>query len=412
VPGSKPAEAKTSSNKRLTHPSPSHYDPNKPRIRPQRYADEQDWHTTCDDWIDVTLAASPPGQPAYDGVIARVGPGQLGLVAATAAAGVPLVNVHAGSPAVDELPGVFPDYEHAGRLRAEHLLSRGVRHFASWSLADRPTYERQTEAFVDAITAAGHDVARLDLPENWGETSPRYAKSLAKIHRWMDTWSLPIGVVSPTDTYARLVAQMAHERGWRVPEDVAIVGGMNEEKLCDSPRPMLTSVEMGFERIGYEAAKLLDALMAVGRAGQAALTAENQPAPGKAIHVTLPPVGVVVRESTDFYASGDDIVSQAQAFIAAQCHSHLEVTDVAAKVAVSVRTLQNRFAEAIKRTVAEEIRRVRLEKVKRELVGSDRPIHDIAVRAGFPSNARLADVFKREVGVTPRAYRDERKVRR
>lgn len=382
----------------------------------QRYADEHDWHTTFDDWIDVTLAASPPGQPAYDGVIARVGPGQLGLVAAAAAAGVPLVNVHAGSPAVDQLPGVFPDYEHAGRLRAEHLLSRGLRHFASWSLADRPTYERQTQAFVDAITAAGHDVARLDLPENWGDTSPRYGKNLVKLHQWMDTWSLPIGVASPTDTYARLVAQMARQRGWRVPEDVAIVGGMNEEKLCDSPRPMLTSIEMGFERVGYEAAKLLDTLMkeaeAAKRHEQPALLGRKSTKPSaEAIHVTLPPVGIVVRESTDFYASGDDIVSQAQAFIAAQCHAHLEVGDVAARVAVSVRTLQNRFAEALRRTVADEIRRVRLEKVKRELVGGDRSIHEIAVRAGFPSNARLSDVFRREMGVTPSEYRAERKVR-
>lgn len=314
-----------------------------------------------------------------------------------AAWGVPVVNVYAGSPAANRVPGVFVDYEEVGRLRAQHLLSRGVRNFACLSIEDRRTNQWQADAFVATIAAAGYSVTRLDLPRDWGDSLPVYRRNEKRMHQWMDRWTLPIGVAFPADDYARQVAQFAAERGWRVPEDVAIVGGQNEEHLCENPRPTLTSVEMGFERVGYEAARLLESLMDARRSTDAK-------------QVRLPPVGIVVRESTDFYASGDDVVSQAQAFIALRCHMDLDVRKVAAKVCVSIRTLQNRFHEVLGRTVGQEILRVRLERVKRELVGSDRSIKEIATRAGFPSNAKLSAVFRREVGMSPREYRAARTV--
>ena len=344
-------------------------------------------------------------------MVARVTTEQIGLIDAAARAGVPLINVMAGSPAFDQLPGVFPDYEQAGVLRAEHLMSRGLRHFACISIQDRSAYHWQASAFAATVAAAGFSIARLDLGADWGETLPLYRKNQARIRRWMDGWELPIGVACATDVFARLLAQMARERGWRIPADVAIVGGTNEEQLCENPRPSLSSVEMGFERIGYETGRMLDAMMdeAEQKRGRREPEPEPEPEPTKPVHVILPPVGVVARESTDFFAVDDALIAQALAFIADQCHMHLDVGDIAEKLCVSVRTLQYRFARVLSRSVAQEIRRVRIEKAKRELTSSDRPISEIATRAGFTSNARLCEAFKREVGVTPGAYRGQRK---
>jgi LacI family transcriptional regulator len=114
---------------------------------------------------------------------------------------------------------------------------------------------------------------------------------------------------------------------------------------------------------------------------------------------------MVVRESTDFYAARDEVVAQSQAFIAANCHRPISVMDVAEKASVSVRTLQDRFSKVLGRKVTEEIRRVRIEKAKRELAGSERSIHEIAVRTGFSSNGRLGEAFRRNVGISPSEYR-------
>jgi len=78
----------------------------------------------------------------------------------------------------------------------------------------------------------------------------------------MKDWQLPISVYVGTEMIGRLVVQMCKQRGWRVPADVAIIAGRNEETLCAQPRPSLTSIEIGYERIGYAAAELLDRLAA------------------------------------------------------------------------------------------------------------------------------------------------------
>lgn len=375
----------------------------------QRYADEQGWETVIDDWAEVTLDSATKGHRPYDGVIARVNSLSLELVEAAAKLGVPLINVQAGSPARDQLPGVFPDFEEVGRLRLEHLQSRGFRQFACLSVSGNVPEKQQAAGFIAAARDAGHQVAVLNLPANWGESRSSYQKAMDQISRWMDAWALPMGVGMATDVNARLVVKMCQERGWRIPVDVAIVGGMNEERLCEQPRPSLSSVEVGYDRVGYEAARLLDDMMEA--AEQDKSQHRTKPAaldPVKPTHIILPPVGVVVRESTDFYAVDDELVRKAMTYISDKFHTILEVDDVAQAVGVSPKTLQNRFSATLKRTVAQEIRRVRIERAKRELAGSDCSIGDIATRAGFTSRTRLYEVFKREVGVTPSAYRNQR----
>lgn len=377
----------------------------------QRYADERGWETVIDDWSEVTLASSGATRPPYDGVIARVNDRSHDLLVQTDRWGVPLVNVQRTSLVYDRLPGVFPDFKEMGRLRAEHLLSRGLRHFAHLTVSGRPVDQLMDEGFSEAIREAGYSVERCELSPTWGNELSDYQQSLETIRRWMDTWRLPIGVAVVTDMFARQLVTLCHERHWRVPGDVAIVGGNNEEKLCEMPRPSLTSIEIGYERVGYEAARLLERLMdeadARRSAGQKAVTHDPQRAPN---HISLKPVGIVVRESTDFYAAEDELVTRALAYIARQSHTSLSVGDVADSLGVSSKTLQNRFREALNRSVAREIRRVRIEKAKRELADSNHSIEEIARRSGFASRTRLYEVFRRELDVTPSAYRKQRKL--
>ena len=58
------------------------------------------------------------------------------------------------------------------------------------------------------------------------------------------------------------------------------------------------------------------------------------------------------------------------------------------------------------RTPAEEIRRVRLERVKQLLADTDMPIPSVAAASGFGSREYLARAFKQETGLSPRQYRN------
>ena len=79
-------------------------------------------------------------------------------------------------------------------------------------------------------------------------------------------------------------------------------------------------------------------------------------------------------------------------------------------VAAETRTLQLRFRKFLNRPIATEIRRVRIERAKRELAQSKRPLSEIARNVGFGETMRMYEVFRRELGVTPSEYRRQRQV--
>jgi LacI family transcriptional regulator len=359
----------------------------------QQYAAARGWETIIDEFAHDTLKSLRGEAVPYDGVLARANR----LLAGTAARrGVPVVNVWPSSPARHLLPGVFPDSSASGRLIAEHLLSRGFRSFATLTGHHNADHELEVREIARLAEAAGGTCSHELIPQNPWRDVASWRRTQRQIDRWMDSWRLPIGVYIGLEAEGRMVVQACRRRGWRVPNDVAIVAGKNEETLCEHPKPSLTSVEIGYDRIGFEAARLLDSLMA------------GQAAPSEPIRVT--PVGMVLRESTDFYAVADSHTAAALAFIAANFHRRIGPDEVAAAIGVERRTLQNYFRKHLDRPIAAEIRRVRLERVKRELTQGRRTLTEIARDAGFGNLQRLDEIFRREIGTSPREYRKQRQV--
>ncbi len=99
-----------------------------------------------------------------------------------------------------------------------------------------------------------------------------------------------------------------------MPEDVALLGIDNDELECLLARPPLSSVVNPAEKIGFEAAHMLDQLMS----GQ-------QP---RRTTLFVPPPHVVTRQSTDIVAVADADVSAAVAFIAAHATENIGAAEV------------------------------------------------------------------------------------
>ncbi len=357
----------------------------------QRYAKEQGWETVIDEFVD---------QPArYDGVIARA---SKSLAERAIQRTAPLVNVWLNSPVKDLFSGVFPDYAASGRLRAEHLLDRGFRNFAVLTSREAAAKLESAE-FHRLIREAGCACVAVKTPTHIAETHARWKETEALINDWMDQWQLPIGVHMHSDSMGRIVAPKCLERGWRVPENVGIVAGMNEESICEQLEPSLSSVEMGYERVGYQAAELLDRLMDKKRRSSKKKATRSDPS-----HILIPPQGLIVRESTDFYSVEDKLVAAALAFIAANSHRPISQDDVAAAASTGVRTLQIRFRETLDRPNATVIRQVRIDRAKRELTQTNKSMATIARDVGFSSAERLNEVFRRELGISPSQYRKQR----
>ena len=354
----------------------------------QQYAQDQGWESHIDEFAAETLGAHLDQPPAYDGVIARA---TRKLARSAARRNVPVVNVWISSPAWRLLPGVFADHAASGRLRAEHLLSRGLRRFAALTHETNRAHQLELKAFSAALAEAGYQCLVAKTPLNATVSLNQWRRSEQTVIAWMSSWQLPIGVFVGAESNGRMVAQMCRNRGWRVPEDVAIITGFNEETYCEHLRPTLTSVELGFERIGYEAARLLDRLMD-----------GDLPPEGP---VLLPPQALIVRESTDFLAVDNHLIAKALEFIAANSHRPIGPDDVAAAASTGKRTLDRHFQKYLARTIAAEIRRVRIERAKRELAESNRPASKISRDVGFGPPMRMNEVFLRELGLTPGEYR-------
>ncbi|MFO0798693.1 MAG: substrate-binding domain-containing protein [Gemmataceae bacterium] len=360
----------------------------------QRYAEERGWVSIIDEFAHDTLRRGRSGTIPYDGIVARA---NHPLARRAAARGVPVVNVWPSSPARHLLPGVFPDSAETGRLVAEHFLARGFRSFATLTSRQNADNELEVAEFVALVRAAGFGCASAFVPQDSHRDLTHWRRTIQGIDRAMAGWVPPVGVYVGQEVCGRLVVQAGHRRGWRIPQDVAIVAGKNEETLCEQPRPSLTSVEVGYDRIGYAAAGVLDRLMAGGA-----------PPAGP---VRIAPQGLVVRESTDFFAVGHPVVAAALAFISANSHRPIGPADVARAVGAEPRTLQNYFRATIQLPIATEVRRVRIERAKRELVQSGRTLDAIARAVGFGNLQRLYEVFRRELGMSPSEFRAQRRER-
>jgi LacI family transcriptional regulator len=170
------------------------------------------------------------------------------------------------------------------------------------------------------------------------------------------------------------------------------VGVDNDTVLCDMADPPMTSVDVNPERVGYEAAALLDRFM---RGGD---RAEQMP--------DVLPLGIATRQSTDVTAIDDPCVAEAVRFIREHAHEGIRVEDVLEHTAVSRSVLQRRFQAALGRTVHELIAGIRLKHVKQLLVETELTLPAIADRTGFNHVEYLCSAFRKATGITPGTFRN------
>jgi LacI family transcriptional regulator len=67
--------------------------------------------------------------------------------------------------------------------------------------------------------------------------------------------------------------------------------------------------------------------------------------------------------------------------------------------------LERRFQKYLQRSPYEEILRLRIERVKELLITTNLQIAEIAKQAGFSGVEYLSAMFKKRVGLSPRAFR-------
>jgi LacI family transcriptional regulator len=310
---------------------------------------------------------------------------------------VPVVNL---SSEVEKtgLPTVLADSRMMGRLAAEHLLDRGFKHLAYFGRRGAWYSKLRAQGFQEAVTAAGRTC-------NLFEDAPLSRHRTDDLRKWMDAVEarlrklpLPLGLFVVHDHRARIVIELCHLAGLRVPDDVAIVGANDDTIVCELCRPSLSSVPNNGWEVGYRAAQEMHRLLRGGRPLR------------KTIFVQ--PGAVVCRDSTNTIVIDDPEVRAAAQFIRRRIEDKptvpLSIEDVVATVAVSRRWLEQRFPKFLGCSIKQYMDEARVRLAKQLLSQTGTPklrLYEIAQRCGFENYQRFKAVFGRLVGTSPAQYR-------
>ena len=120
----------------------------------------------------------------------------------------------------------------AGRMAAEHLLSRGLRHLAFFGWQDLwYSDQRQRKGFIQRAREAGVECEVL-LRASRDESNKNWAHRIASLTRWLVDRSrgLP-GIFAVHDYRSQFLIEACQEAGLRIPADIAVVGMDNNEAI-------------------------------------------------------------------------------------------------------------------------------------------------------------------------------------
>lgn len=362
-------------------------------IGAQRYANEHGWAWTIDENPTYRRPKRVLGRGDYDGVIAHADPAMQRRLKRR---GIPFVNVsyEYHRPGI---AGAFTDVKAVGRLAAEHLMERGHRNLAALYFESGRFSNEMVQSFKKCVTDEQRHCTLAHYAAGGVRNAEFMIKLEAKIYRLLCKLPSPVGVLVDMPATARLVVDMCQQMGRSVPNDLALLCLVNLESV-QRVEPQISAIDVNHTEIGYNAAKLLDRLMA------------GEPIPDEP--VLLPPARIAARTSTDHFAVSDLLVAEAMRLISAGLKDKMRVEDLAYELAVSPSTLNNRFQKAFGYGVAAEMRRLRISAARTMLADPQLTLEHIAKEAGFANANTMGHILRREIGMSPLAYRESLQVDR
>ena len=243
--------------------------------------------------------------------------------------------------------------------------------------------------FNTFIEQSGNRVSFFKQPRSDGDKS--WAIEITGISKWLKNLPKPVGVMACNDDKGQQVLEACKLEGYKVPEEVAVIGVDNDTLICELADPPLSSVALGVESAGYRAAELLAKLMK----GQ---TDNIQ-------DIVVRPSHVVKRQSTDIMAINDTHLVKALAYIRTNSSRKINVEDVVDQTAISRRSLENRFQKYLGRSIQQEIRRIRIDLITKLLVETDMSISEITSTLDFADIDHISRYFRKGKGMGLREFR-------
>jgi LacI family transcriptional regulator len=350
-----------------------------------QYAGRRHWHLTNLFGEDPNLVRGRE----CDGIIAALGESDL-LSDAILGQKQPIVSVTMARERL-KLPHITGDNEAMGRTAAKHFLERGFRRFVWYTETGERAAKRRLLGYRAALQEAGCDCVILDRTKAFPGSPPRWRELSSWLQQSIRGIGLPCATYAFNDSQAVNFLDACLGGGFRVPDEVAVLGTDNHSLICPTAAVPLSSINHDLEALGQRAAEVLDSLMA-GGARRRQL-------------IEIPHQGITVRQSSDAFAVNDPELVSALRFIYDNFQRSIGVEQIAAVTGLSRRALERRFQQALQTSVLAKLNGLRLDHACRMLRASELPIVEIAARSGYSTPEYFHRVFREKLGTTPRQYR-------
>ncbi len=279
---------------------------------------------------------------------------------------------------------VCEDLQGTAEAAARELLELGYRHFAFVHFP-HPRYwsDERARHFRDIIRLHGGTYAEFAANDKASLLS--WNRSL---RRWIRDLPRPCGIFAANDEVSNQVRGICAAEGLNIPDDIALIGVDNDESVCTSVRPHLSSVLADNEQMGFIAAHLI-----AEQFKSASISPETR---------VVQPLMVIRRESTRRRQCFDGKIQQAVNLIREKACEGLRAYDVLKILNGARRTSELHFRRATGRSILEEIQRVRLERACELLSDQSRPVKVISNLCGYASESAFRKVYRARFGTSPR----------
>ncbi|MCD8483131.1 MAG: helix-turn-helix domain-containing protein [Verrucomicrobia bacterium] len=307
----------------------------------------------------------------------------------------PYVSLPADIPQVAITPesndrfrtAVISDMFAIGAMAASALYESGYRRAACLNIALGAHYpdDERHAGFLRKAAELGMEVHSLPSPL----TELHEADYGAWIHQ-LRTLIKPLGLFAHNLNEAHALAFLIAESRLGIPNEVGLIVGGDDRTALEALIPSVSGIDRNMEQIGWQAALQLDRLF------------RNEVVESI---VRVPPLGAVLRESTELDRNENITIQKAVQFIRARIDTSLTVEQIAQAAHVSASSLHRRFKECLGHTPAEEIRRQRLRRALKLLRETNLPLSEVSSKCGYAESSQLSRAVKLETRMTPKHFR-------
>ena len=265
------------------------------------------------------------------------------------------------------------------------LTRLGLKNFAFFGDPAQPYWSVERGRFFKENLPRNATFSEYDGPN---PSTVRGRKAAAK---WLRSQPRPCGCLLAADHMATAFYAAAEEAELAIGTDLPTLGVDNDERICLSLSPTLSSVQLDMFMNGVNAVRLLERRLA------------NPSLPPQ--RITYGAIGVVRRVSTSpIYR--DWRATKGVAFVNAHGCDRITINDVAREMGCCRRLAENLFRRHVGVSILDAIRKIRIEKAYALLRNNSVPVDAIPFQCGYASSpAYMKTYFKRVTGMTMREWR-------